>query len=387
MVPQLSRAVTWAWGALVLNTLAFADSELIVPIPRVVGQAVAQGSLVVAFLLALYANRRAALRANVFMSIMTGLAVSAVIVSLSSTFLVGSLYRASRLLAFVLVLWLLTPWWGSRSMVLLRSHLQAMTVVLASVALGLLISPGKALAFEGRLSGALWPIPPTQVAHYAAIVMGVAATLWMSRSLDGVRTMVIVAVSAFLLLLTHTRTGLAAVVVGVVMAGASLFVKSIRVRRVSLLAVLVIILGATVFTSELRNWLLRGQSAEDASSLTGRTKVWRDIVALERGWLETVFGSGISNQSFEGLPIDNSWLAVYLDQGWVGVVGVALTLILLMGMAVIAPSGPRRAVALFLISYCVIASSTETGLGLASPYLLDLFVAAALLAEPRRMQP
>jgi hypothetical protein len=42
-------------------------------------------------------------------------------------------------------------------------------------------------------------------------------------------------------------------------------------------------------------------------------------------------------------------------------------------------------VALFLIVYCLIASVTETGLSNASPYVLDLAVAAALLAsEPTR---
>ena len=41
------------------------------------------------------------------------------------------------------------------------------------------------------------------------------------------------------------------------------------------------------------------------------------------------------------------------------------------------------AVAVFLVVYCTIASFTETGLGDASPYVLDLAVAASLLAVPR----
>jgi hypothetical protein len=39
-------------------------------------------------------------------------------------------------------------------------------------------------------------------------------------------------------------------------------------------------------------------------------------------------------------------------------------------------------VALFLVSYCLVASISETGLGDASPYLLSLVVAASLLAAP-----
>ena len=39
------------------------------------------------------------------------------------------------------------------------------------------------------------------------------------------------------------------------------------------------------------------------------------------------------------------------------------------------------AVAMFIIVYCAIASTTETGLGDVSPYLLDLTIAASLLTS------
>ena len=57
-------------------------------------------------------------------------------------------------------------------------------------------------------------------------------------------------------------------------------------------------------------------------------------------------------------------------------------LLLLLAMVATHVRGPRRAVALFLVVYCVVASITETGLGDASPYLLDLVVAASLLVAP-----
>jgi hypothetical protein len=43
------------------------------------------------------------------------------------------------------------------------------------------------------------------------------------------------------------------------------------------------------------------------------------------------------------------------------------------------PQGPHRALALFLVAYCVIASFTESGLSEASPYLLELTLAASLV--------
>jgi len=42
---------------------------------------------------------------------------------------------------------------------------------------------------------------------------------------------------------------------------------------------------------------------------------------------------------------------------------------------------------LFLIVYCVIASYTEAGLGDASPYLLNLTIAAVLLTSVRTGEP
>jgi hypothetical protein len=57
-------------------------------------------------------------------------------------------------------------------------------------------------------------------------------------------------------------------------------------------------------------------------------------------------------------------------------------------MAITHVRGPRRAVGLFLVVYCLIASITETGLGNPSPYILDLTAALALLApEPRGLRP
>ena len=63
------------------------------------------------------------------------------------------------------------------------------------------------------------------------------------------------------------------------------------------------------------------------------------------------------------------------------IVDAALLIILIL-LAVTHQRGVRRALALFLVAYCLVASITETGLGDASPYLLELVVAASLLAAP-----
>jgi hypothetical protein len=253
-------------------------------------------------------------------------------------------------------------------------------IVLLTVLIGAVIAPGAAFSFQGRLSGALWPIPPTQVAHYAAALLGCTVVLWFGGAVRG-RTAVLTLLGAGAALVgTHTRTALIAMTIGLVIAGASMFIGHARVRRTSALLVVLAVTAATLFAPLILDWLWRGQTVQEASQLTGRTKVWSAIFGLERPWLEELFGSGLSNKSFNGLPIDSNWLAVYLDQGWFGLFVDAALLLVLIILAVTHRRSIRRAVALFLITYCLVASISETGLGDASPYLLNLVVAASLLA-------
>jgi hypothetical protein len=163
-----------------------------------------------------------------------------------------------------------------------------------------------------------------------------------------------------------------------------MFLGHARVRRTSALVCIFAVIAATFFAPLILNWLWRGQSVEDAKQLTGRTKVWSAILEHQRPWLQELFGLGLSNKSFNGLPIDSNWLGVFLDQGWFGVFVEAAMVLVLILLAATHRRGVKRAVALFLVSYLLIDSITETGLADASPYLLDFVVAASLLAVPMR---
>jgi hypothetical protein len=61
---------------------------------------------------------------------------------------------------------------------------------------------------------------------------------------------------------------------------------------------------------------------------------------------------------------------------------IGATVAYLLVAAVRHPRGPQRALALFLVVYCTVASYTEVGLGDASPYLLSIVAAASLVAAP-----
>ncbi len=383
---RVPRRLVAVWGALFFNALAFAAYPTVVPIPRPVGQMMTQAALGLALLLALAVNRRAVVRPNLFLILLTLMGTVALMVSVHNEFMFGSVFRASRFLGFVLVLWLLTPWWGRADMLLLRCYRWCLWAVLGAVFVGTAIAPGMAFQFEGRLSGVLWPIPPTQVAHYAAILLGTTTVLWMCRVLPGRNMLLTVVAAGPVLIATHTRTALLAVVVGLVVAGASLFLGHVRVRRISAVGAVGAVFVATFFASELMTWMMRGQTTQEASKLTGRTDVWSAVFSAPRPKINDLFGSGLSNQSFNGLPIDNNWVASYLDQGWFGVVVQASVLLLLLLVAATRERSPQRAVALFLVMYCLTASFTETGLGTPSPYLLDLSVAASLLIPAPRVR-
>jgi hypothetical protein len=384
---SIRRRVVLVWCLLFLNVLTFYRSTwngdpLLVPIPYRVGQLITQGSLPAAVAVALTVNRRLFIRPNVFMCLLTLLVVEAVVAALGhpAGHLTGTLYRTLRLAGFVCALWLLTPWWGRRDMLLLRALLVPLVTVLASVLLGLIVTPGRALA-GNRLSGVLWPMPPTQVADFAAATIGLVVVLWLCGSAPK-RTLLVLPVAAVILVLAHARTELVGMIVGIVVASLSLFAVNGRVRRFFAGAGLVVTLAVVTLSGFLTAWLARGQKEGQLSSFTGRTEVWGPLLAFRRDRFHELIGFGLSNKSFNGLPIDSNWLAAYWDLGLIGVGLCAALLLFVLVNAYFQPNGPQRALASFIAVYLLVRSFIETGLTDASVNMLELTLAASLLAPP-----
>jgi hypothetical protein len=372
---SVRRRVGIVWGLLVLNVMGYTGA--LVHIPGAVGKGITQGALPVALLVALTINRKIVVRPNVFLCLVLLLAAEAVVTALRPHAF-GQVYRTFRMVEFVAALWLLTPWWGRRDLLLVRCHLKALAVVLGSVLLGVLIAPTKAIG-TGRLIGVLWAVPATQVAHYSAVIFGVTAVLWFCGQLRTRVTLVIVSVSGIILILTHTRTALVAMVAGLLIAGLSLIAAKARVRKLFAASGAVAAIAIMTLSGFLASWLSRGQGGSQLTHLTGRTAVWGPLLAFPRTKFQEIFGLGLSNDSFNGLPIDSNWLASYQAQGLFGVVVCAVILIFLLALAYFQPRGVQRALALFLVTYCLIASFTEVGFTGPSPYLLELTLAASLL--------
>jgi len=388
---SMRRRIGWVWGLLFFDVLTYSKASTnLLPLPSQVGKAIPEMALGLALVLVLTANKRLLVRPNVLLILFTALCAVAAIMSIRGYFGgPGSMIRWFRFAVFLGVLWLTTPWWGRRDFMIFNFQRRAIMVVVGTVILGMAISPSNAFdnAGGGRLAGIVWPIPPTQVAHYAAVLVGMTLMMWFAGMSTSKWTGVVIAAGVVVLLLTHTRTALIAMLAGILVGGLSLFLSQKRVRWAFAVVVVVVGIGAISFSPLITGWFARGENAQGLTELTGRTTVWSALLAQPRTEANTLLGYGLSNDGFDGLPIDSSWLSTYVDQGLVGDVFDGLVLLSLLILALISPRGPGRAIALFLVVYCTIASFTETGLGQPSTYLLDLAVAMSVLMPPLLSTP
>lgn len=369
------------WGCLIVNTLGSGGVGTIIPIPTRIEQIVTMGALGAAFTLAIILNPRLRIRPSPVLLLLSLLVVVSFVSSADLGSGYGALARCARLAVFIVTLWLITPWWDG-TLRFVRYHVRALALLLASVALGLVLAPGLALPadFDDRLIGVLWWIPATQVGDYGAVVAGLTIVLWLARKSSGRALVGIAGPAIALLLLSHTRTATAALAVGVAVAGLSLALANARARRFLAVVMLGSGLIAGAFLSPLTDWFRRGQDGEEFANLTGRELVWNSLLAEPRTPREELIGRGLTDKSFDGLPIDSTWLAIYHEQGYLGIAIIVLILLGLIFTTAMRPPSPARACAVFLIVYGMIASYTQVGLGDASAYLLHLVVATALLA-------
>jgi O-antigen/teichoic acid export membrane protein len=373
------RRVGTAWCLLWFNTMTYLPGSIL-HIPSIIGKGISQGALPIALLVALSVNPKARVRPNVYLFLLLLLVLDTVI-SCTMAVGLGTIFRTVRLAEFVLALWLLTPWWGRQDMLLLRWHLRCLVVALASVVLGLMISPSHAY-LGGRLDGAIWPMTFTQVAQYGGVLAGLVVVLWLGRLLSGRAALVGAIFGVVMIILAHTRTALVGLAAGVIVAGLSLFTVNARVRKFFAAGALTVSIAIMTAAGFLASWLARGEGTAGLETLTGRTNFWALVIAEPRNAFQQIFGFGLSNASVNGLPIDSNWLSSYQQEGLLGVTLCALIILFLLIYAFFRPPGVQRAVALFLVTYCLLASFTEDSFSDASTYMLHLTIAASLLCVP-----
>ena len=143
----------------------------------------------------------------------------------------------------------------------------------------------------------------------------------------------------------------------------------------------VVFIGAMTLSGVVTSWWTRGQSKYELANLTGRTVAWAGVLSIPRNQFQMISGFGLSGQGYNGLSIDSSWLIAYNDQGLFGVVVCAAMLLFLFVTACFRARGTQRALALFLVTYCLVTSYTESGISAPSTFLLYLTLAASLLVS------
>lgn len=385
-VRQRSRAIACAWTLLLINTLGFTSSvNSIVPLDPRIAQAITIASLFVSFTMALVANPRLKILPNVFLLLLSLMVMASIASTIGAGGSAGQLLRCFRFMVFVATLWLLTPWWQLHFK-LARITIRFLAMMLLLVLVGLVASPEAAMwSGSGRLSGVLWPMTPTLVGQYAAVIVGLTTISGLMRLISFRETVILALVGAVCLLMSHTRTALAGLVAGLLCALLPMVVVSRRIRW----ALGAAFGGATaawlLFAEPIWTWLRRGQGNDALTSLTGRQSVWNGLLGEDRDLRSYLLGAGLSDKTYNGLPIDSGWLAIYWEQGYLGVV-IATAMFLCLTLTVLTrqPS-PARMCAVFLIVFSFVSSYTEVGIGSPSAYLLYLAVAAALLrtCKPR----
>ena len=229
--------------------------------------------------------------------------------------------------------------------------------------------------------------PGTRVISSGEDAIVVQSVLWVCGRLRGRPTLLAVGATGMILLLTHTRTALVAMTAGLLIAGLSLIAGNARVRKLFAVGGAVVAVAIMTLSSVIVTFLARGQGTEQLTNLTGRTVVWSALVNFPRDKFQMLFGFGLSNDSFNGLAIDSNWLASYQGQGLIGVGICAAMLVFLLVSAYFQPRGVQRALALFLITYCLVGSFTEVGITNVTPYLLELVLAASLLVPSTGRRP
>jgi hypothetical protein len=308
---------------------------------------------------------------------------------------VPPLLRVVRLGLAVMIPLLLWRWLSANPNQFLRAHRIAHVLLALTVVAGLAAVPGAAwparsFGAGGRLYGALLPMLPPRVGEIGAIVAGLTAVALAFGTVGRLSGGALIALGLTLIVLSRTRTAAAAMLVGLV---AAFFVTRQSPKgRQALCVLLLAVLVALPLSAPVRSWVVREQTVSELTSLTGRTTAWSYVLEQESSIRTVLLGHGLGNKGIvlrrgEGdigvMAIDNGWLSLLWETGWLGVTLVLCAVAAALVTAWRAPTPYIRAAAMFLIVYVVLASITETGLSDLSSLTLHLLVASAVAYADR----
>jgi hypothetical protein len=243
---------------------------------------------------------------------------------------------------------------------------------------------------EGRLVGGIPEVAANELAGLAAPPL-IGLIVLLIRDGLRLRTGIPAIALGVVIWATESRTGLIAIALAIIVA----FIAAPRVHWSVTAAVFVSLpigYALTVYTPIVSDFLVRGQSVADISSLSARTDAWRVVFSWNLESWERWLGLGLAVKQVP-VPLKDRELQV-LDSSWVsvlaqtGIIGVLLVIAILLPMIVRAFTvADHRPLVLPLLTLILVRGFTESGIIDSSATFLLFFTIAVALEPGTRRDP
>lgn len=379
----VAQRTTVIWFLLMATTLDWGGASALIRLPGFLEQLLTAAMTVLVIGMLFQRNLRLRLDLDFFLSSYLMLFIVSLVPFLAGYAGLGSVVRSLRFGLVVVAGVLLLESTREGRFALVDAHYNVVALLSALSLLSIPLSPSRAFAESGRLNGILLPMSGTRLGAVGGVTAGLAVLRCTDSARRRPRDALFVVMGVAVVLLTNTRTALVAFAVSILLSLVVLATRLPRIRGALALSGIMVAVGPLLFSQYAQRWFNRGQSERELTSLTGRRVTWDLVLHYKRTTTQKYFGLGLSNKTVFGRAIDNGWLTVFHTQGFVGVGFVAVLLVVLLGRVTLERYPPARSIALFLVSYSLVASYSETGIGDVSFYFLGLLAVDALVQSRR----
>lgn len=264
--------------------------------------------------------------------------------------------------------------------------LSALTGAMLALALFSAATGASSLASEGRLYGGIPPLNANAIAVLVSVPLLCLAWRTVERIARPLETAAIVPLVG-LLWLTGTRTGLAALGVGLLLLVAMAPRVPVPVVATGLLAVPALLYVA-LWTPMLSSYVTRGDSG-DMVTLNSRTVAWSAALDYPDTMTEWMLGHGLA---LKVIPVsamyrseqmlDSTWVSALVQAGVLGTVVLALLVVTTL-VRVLTVSQPLRPLLLATLVVLTLTSVLESGMFDTSVAFIVFLVFAMAAQETR----
>lgn len=378
------RQVPWAlvvvWILVIASVITWRKGVIFSGALDIVVIAKALVALIAAFFAALMAWRAPARRRVGGISL--GFIAVIVAISLLGAFVSGELTSSAVLVARILLLAL--------TIILLVSIHPSMTILwtlltaMGAVGLFAAATGYQTYLANGRLNGG---IPPLAANELAALVLPPIIGLVFYVVRHGLRwwAVTLLAVLAGCTYATGSRTGLAVMILGMILA--LLFARPLTSGvMISVLATIPVVYIVVGFTDVLSNIISRGEDLSKLVTLNSRSIAWEAVLSTPSDTWQWWIGAGLSikkiavtGQYWDEQVFDSSWVSSIAQAGMIGT--AVLAVFVLFTFVQSARNYELRGLTIPLLALTLLRSILENGL-VESSATFALFFTIAVVLEP-----